>query len=246
MTENLRVAVTGGSGSIGAAIVAELRVRRHQVVVLDLNVSSANGECYPLDVTQIASVNEAFDAVGSIDVLVLAHGITALGAAMNVPTDAVERVIDVNLTGTIRCVARALPTLIERRGRIAVLSSVAGFAPLVHRTAYAASKHGLHGFFDSLRAETAETGLSITMVAPSFVATGIEDRAAFRAHGRDGSWSTTGSVTKAEPLAEMIVDAVLERKRLLLPSRTSKLAYIVSRLAPGGYERLMRKRISND
>ena len=120
---------------------------------------------------------------------------------------------------------------------------MSGFAPLVHRTAYAASKHGLHGYFESLRAELAGTGVSVTLVAPSFVATGIEQRAAFRAEGDAGSWSTTGEVSDADEVAAAVVDGMLRRKRLVLPGRTARLAYAVSRVAPGRYEQMMRRRV---
>ena len=71
---------------------------------------------------------------------------------------AVDRVLSVNLRGAIAVTQAALPGLIDRRGRIAVLSSVSGFAPLVNRTAYSASKHGMHGYFESLRAEVSTPG----------------------------------------------------------------------------------------
>ena len=122
-----------------------------------------------------------------------------------------------------------------------MLSSVSGFAPLVHRTAYAASKHGLHGWFESLAAE--EPAISVTMVAPSFVPTGIEERAAHRAEGSAGEWSTTGEMTAPGELAVAIVEGMLRRKRLVLPSRTARMAWIVSRVAPQLYERMMVRRI---
>jgi short-subunit dehydrogenase len=134
--------------------------------------------------------------------------------------------------------------LVARRGRIAVLSSVSGFAPLVHRTAYAASKHGLHGFFDSLRVETAGTGLSITIACPSFVRTGIEERAAHRAEGTSGAWSTTGRIISPERLAAHVVSGMLARKRIVLPTMTARMAWTVSRLSPRLYDRLMRRRIA--
>jgi short-subunit dehydrogenase len=156
---------------------------------------------------------------------------------------AVDRVLAVNLRGTIAVTQAALPGLVERRGRIAVLSSVSGFAPLVHRTAYAASKHGIHGYFDSLRAELAGAGVSVTIVAPSFVATGIEQRAAFRAPGRDGAWSTTGEVLAPADVAAALVEGMARRRALVLPSRTARAAYVLSRVAPGGYARTMRRRV---
>ena len=83
----------------------------------------------------------------------------------------------------------------------------------------------------------------MTIVAPSFVATGIEQRAAHRAAGRGGDWSTTGEVLSPAEVARAIVDGMAGRRSLVLPSRTAWQAYIVSRVAPPVYARIMRKRV---
>ncbi len=241
---DLRFAVTGAGGGIGRAVCAELRSRGVEVIAFDLTADALAGEAHAVDVTDHAAVARVFGEVGQLDGLVLAHGITALGPLKGVPMEALTQVIDVNLTGTIAVTKAALEGLVARQGRIAVLSSVSGFAPLVHRTGYAASKHGLHGFFDSLRAETAGTGLSITIVCPSFVRTGIEERAAHRVDGPSGAWSTTGGVISPERIAAIIVSGMLARRRLVLPTMTARLAWAVSRLAPRLYDRMMRSRIA--
>lgn len=241
--DGLRIAVTGAAGGIGRAVCAGLRARGAEVVGLDVSAGGSTGEVRALDVTDHTAVAEAFAALGPLDGLVLSHGLTALGPLADVPMAAAARVVDINLIGTIAVTKAALGGLMERRGRIAVLSSVAGFAPLVNRTAYAASKHGLHGFFDSLRVETRNSGLSITLVCPAFVRTGIETRAAHRAEGEAGAWSTTGPVTGPEDLAVALLDGMLSRRRLVLPPGTARTAWVVSRLAPRLFEHLMLRRI---
>jgi short-subunit dehydrogenase len=238
------VLVTGAAGGIGSAIARRLADRGVDVLAADLDPAGAPGTPVVLDVTEHADVEQVVAGLGALDGLVLAHGVTALGPAVDVPMVAVARVVDVNLVGSIAVARAALAGLAARRGRIAVLSSVAGFAPLVHRTAYAASKHGLHGWFDSLRAEVAGSGISVTVVAPSFAATGIESRAAHRSDGAAGDWSTTGEVLSADDVAAAVVDGLDRRRRLVLPSRTARVAWAVSRVAPTTYERLMRRRIS--
>lgn len=230
-----RVLVTGAAGGIGSAVCTLLAERGVDVVAADLA-----GVAVPLDVTDLAAVEDVVAGLGSLDGLVLAHGVTALGPAIDVPMEAVRRVIDVNLLGSVAVARAALPGLVERGGRIAVLSSVAGFAPLVHRTAYAASKHGVEGWFGSLRAEVAP-GVSVTIVSPSFTATGIEDRAAHRSAGDAGDWSTTGEVLSPEAVAHAVVDGMDRRLDRVLPSSTARRAHLVSRLAPKAYERIMRR-----
>ncbi len=244
-----RVLVTGAAGGIGAQICAVLQEQGAHVVAADLRAHDIDAECderYSLDVTDRDAVPAVVGGLGALDGLVLSHGITSLGPAVDTPMAAVDRVLGVNLAGAIAVTHAALPGLLERRGRIAVLSSVSGFAPLVHRTAYSASKHGVHGFFDSLRAELSEQGVSVTVVAPSFVATGIETRAAHRSAGDAGNWSTTGEVLSPREVAEAIVDGMARRRALVLPSRTARVAYTLSRVAPRTYARIMRSRVLDE
>jgi short-subunit dehydrogenase len=73
----------------------------------------------------------------------------------------------VNFYGALHCTQAALPSSLARRGQIVVLSSLTGFAPLLYRSAYNASKHALHGLFDTLRLELDGTGVSVTLPAPA-------------------------------------------------------------------------------
>ncbi len=238
--------MTGAAGGIGRETCRVLHGLGARVVAADLDpagLEDVSDDQVVLDVADDPMITRVVAGLGPLDGLVLSHGVTSLGPALGTPMAAVDRVLAVNLRGTIAVTQAALPGVVERRGRIAVLSSVSGFAPLVHRTAYSASKHGLHGYFDSLRAELADAGVSVTIVAPSFVATGIEQRAAFRAPGRDGAWSTTGEVLVPADVAAALVEGMARRRALVLPSRTARAAYVLSRVAPGGYARTMRRRV---
>lgn len=240
-----RVLVTGAAGGIGRQTCAALERAGAQVIAADQNLERVThaDERICLDVTDHEAVAEVVGGLEPLDGLVLAHGVTSLGPALRTPMSAVQRVLSVNLTGAIAVTQAALPGLIDRRGRIAVLSSVSGFAPLVNRTAYSAAKHGLHGYFDSLRAELVDEGVSVTIVAPAFVGTGIEQRAAFRDDGAGGAWSTTGEVLTPARVAEQLVIGMRRRRSLVLPSRTARQAWAVSRVAPWLYALIMRRRI---
>ena len=234
--------ITGAAGGIGRSLAAAFKGLGAEVVGLD----KVPGETDSLavDITRVSDVEAAIGDMDRIDVLIHAAGITALGPFSETPLDAIDRVLDVNLRGAIVVTKVALTGLAEAQGRIGVLSSVSGFSPLLYRTAYSASKHALHGFFESLRAELSDDGVTVTMICPSFVATGIENRAAYRSDDDSGGWTTTGEVSDPNELADQIVAALESRQRLLLPSRTARLAWAVSRLAPARYEATMRKRIS--
>jgi short-subunit dehydrogenase len=150
----------------------------------------------------------------------------------------------VNFFGAVHCTKAAMDSLMARRGHIAVLSSVAGFSPLATRCGYSASKHALHGFFDSLRPELRASGVRVTLVCPFFVKTDMGDRALGGDGGKPRMPRTqTGTPSDPEWLGEEIHRAVRKGRRLLVPSRGAKLSYLVSRLAPGFYERMMARRI---
>jgi len=179
-----------------------------------------------------------------VDMLINNAGLTQLGLFIETYVEVIRRVMEVNFFGCVNCTKAALDSLVERRGRIAVLSSVAGFSPLATRCAYSASKHALHGFFDSLRPELRPSGVSVTLVCPFFVKTDMGSRALGPDGGKPRMARTqTGIPSDPGWLAEEIYRAVRNRRRLLVPARGAKLSYLVSRLLPGTYERLMARKI---
>ena len=244
---DLRVLVTGAAGGIGTELCRRFAAEGAEVIAIDSDGEALDRlaeeigvVAVELDVTDRRSV-ESHD-FGVVHVLVNNAGVTALGPFSEIDGAAFERVIAVNLIGAATITRAVLGSLQRHHGRIAVLSSVAGFSPLTHRTAYAASKHGLHGLFESLRSEL--SGVSVTMVCPTFVNTGIETRAAARAPGPAGQWSTTGRHLSAVDVSDAVLDGLRRRKRLVLPGATSRMAYVLSRLAPSAYEVLMRRRLT--
>jgi NAD(P)-dependent dehydrogenase (short-subunit alcohol dehydrogenase family) len=242
------VLVTGGAGGIGRAVGEVFAAHGERVIALDVDEDGL-AELGPgiepmvVDITDAEAVDMAFAQIGPVDVVIHSAGTTSLGPFADTPQEAVDRVFELNVRAAILVTRAALPGLRQRQGRIGVLSSVAGFAPLLYRTAYSASKHALHGFFESLRAELVHEGVSITLICPSFVATGIDRRAVHHSAGEAGSWTTTGEVLAPDVLAQRVRTGVMARRRLVLPSRTARAAFLVSRIAPGAYERTMRRRI---
>lgn len=246
----LDVVVTVAAGGIGRALCRRLVADGARVVAIDVDreglASLEEGlgvQAICVDITDREAVRAVLAGIGSIDVLVNNAGVTALGPFQAIDVSAIARVMSVNVFGAANVTRELMDGLIERRGRIAVMSSVAGFAPLVHRTAYSASKHALHGLFESLRAEIAGSGVTVTMVCPAFADTGIEERAVARAEGSAGEWSTTGRHLTADAVAGSLLDGLRQRRRLVLPGRTAKIAYIVSRLAPATFEQIMRRQV---
>jgi NAD(P)-dependent dehydrogenase (short-subunit alcohol dehydrogenase family) len=254
------VVVTGATGGLGAALCRAFAAQGARVVALDRPgspiealVATLGGDAIGIacDVTREDDCVRAMRAVreraGGLDVLVNNAGITHRSAFGRTRPEVIRQVMAVNFFGALHCTHAALPDLIARRGQVVAISSVAGFAPLVARTGYSASKHALHGFFDSLRAELAPQGVDVLLVCPSFVDTGIDRRAL----GGDGGparhpQAIVGGRATPEAVAARIVAAAARRERLLLPSAVAWQAWWLSRLAPALYARVMARRLWNE
>src|SRR3990167_2890736 len=140
---------------------------------------------------------------------------------------------------------QALPSLTASSGQIIVLSSLAGFAPLLYRSAYNASKHALHGLFETLRYELKDSGVNVMLVCPGFTATDLRKNALVG----DGSVApqpplAMGKVASPQDVAEAIYRAALKRKRLLILSNVGWRARVLARFFPRLFERLLLPRPS--
>lgn len=254
------VIVTGAARGIGAALASRFARCGARVAALDRDAEGAAARAAQLeregcaalglacDVTSPeqcqAAVTRVLEAWGRIDVLVNNAGITHLGRVAETELAVLRRVMEVNFFGAVQCTKAALPALLANRGRVVAMSSVAGFAPLATRAGYAASKHALHGFFGSLRAEYAGQGLGVTLVCPSFVRTDI-GASALGARGEaagPGARSGVGREIEPEAAAEAIHRGVEAGRRLVFVGREARLAWWLAQLWPAAYERLMVRR----
>jgi short-subunit dehydrogenase len=154
------------------------------------------------------------------------------------------RVLAVNYLGAVYTTAAALPALKAARGLIVAVASVAGLTGVPERTAYAASKHAMVGFFESLRIELAGSGVDVTIVAPDFVVSELHRRAL----GPDGtplgaSPMQESRIMTSEECARLIVAAMRRRQRLLVTSARGRLARWARLLAPVLVDRLAARAI---
>ena len=253
------VLVSGAAGGLGEALCRRFSHLGANIVALDHDetrlhaLAGALRDAWrvlavPADVTDAAACQQAVASAlaeyGHLDVLVNNAGISHRSLLVDTDPAVIRRVMEVNFFGALHLTHAALPALLAQRGAIVAVSSVAGFAPLVGRTGYCASKHALHGFFDSLRSEVQGAGVDVMLVCPSFIRTGIGAAAS----GGSGApvrtpRVTTGGESRPEDVAAAIADSLVTGRRLLLPDRTARSAWWLSRIAPGLYARIMRRRV---
>ena len=256
------VLITGGCAGIGRALAVRFAQAGARLVLLDLDQAALdslaqhlaehhNAEVLALrcDIAEAAAVRAAValavERFGGIDVLVNNAGVTHRSAFAETDLAVFERIMAVNYFGALHCTQAALPSILARRGQIIVMSSLSGFAPMLNRSAYNASKHALHGRFDTLRMELASSGVNVMLVCPGFTATDI------RKHALVGDGSVisqpipfVGKVSSAQDTAEAIFQAAVRRKRLLVHSNVNWLARLLARLAPRLFERVLVPRLS--
>jgi NAD(P)-dependent dehydrogenase (short-subunit alcohol dehydrogenase family) len=160
------VVVTGGTRGIGAAIAARFEAAGDKVVAI------GRGEC---DVTDEAAVNDLFERLGALDVLVNNAGVATSAPLAKTSLSDWRALMDVNATGAFLCSRAALPRLNEH-GRIVTVASVAGRAGAKYTSAYTASKHAAVGLTRAIAAELAGTTRTANAVCPGYVRTAMTER----------------------------------------------------------------------
>jgi dehydrogenase/reductase SDR family protein 7B len=119
-------------------------------------------------------------------------GVSSRSLAEDMDWEVDERIMLVNYLGPVALTKAVLPGMIESRsGSIVGVSSVQGLVGLPGRTAYSASKHAMHGFFDGLRAEVASRGVSVTLLCPGYVRTALSENAVTADGGKHGEMDET-------------------------------------------------------
>ena len=255
------VIVTGASSGIGRAICLELAPQKPNLVLAardTVRLEEVAAECCakgaePLVVaTDVASeeacrslIERTVERFGGVDVLVANAGRT-MWARLDEMKDLslYEELMRTNYLGAVYPTFYALPHLKKSRGRIVVVSSVAGLTGVPERTGYAATKHALFGFFESLRIELQGTGVTVTLAAPDFVRSEIHRRAI----GADGKPLGTsplreGKVMTADECARRILRAVEKRHRLVITSFRGRFGRWARLVAPGLIDAVARRAI---
>jgi len=235
--QGARLALAARDGARLEEVAAECRRRAGDVLVVPTDVSEP-AQCEHL-------VALAAAAFGRIDTLINNAGISMWARFDELRDLAVlERVMRVNYFGSVYCTYYALPHLKRTRGRIVAVVSLTGKAGVPTRSGYAASKHAMAGFFDSIRIELADHGVGVTTVYPGFVAT----EARRRALGPDGEPLRTSLVREhevmtADACAATILRAAARRKREVVMTARGKVGMWLKLVAPALVDRIAREAI---
>jgi len=225
-SERARLALNARDEQRLADVARSCAARGAETLALAADVSR------PEDCTRLVAQTVA--RFGALDVLVNNAGVTMWSRFDALRDFAVlERLLATNYLGAVYMTAAALPHLKSARGLIVAIASIAGLTGVPERTGYAASKHAMVGFFESLRIELAESGVDVSIVAPDFVVSELHRRAL----GPDGaplghSPMQEPHIMSADDCAALIVAAMRRRQRLLITSARGRLARWARLIAP--------------
>jgi dehydrogenase/reductase SDR family member 7B len=243
--QHKRIWITGASSGIGEALALAFAEQGAHLILSARNEKELNrvaAQCMaagavsalvqPLDLAQADSlaghVQTVLRQTGKIDVLVNNGGISQRSKALETSIEVDRRLMEVNYFGTVALTRAVLPSMLTHQlGHIVTITSLMGVFGAPLRSSYAASKHALHGFFDSLRAELGHTPLKVTLVCPGFVRTNISVNAL------TGDGSQQGTMDDATDKG--LEPAVLARKILHAIEHGQEEAYFGGREVMGVY-----------
>ncbi len=255
------VILTGASTGIGEALAHQLAQQGAWLALAARNAEKLEqvaAECrdhggralvVPTDVTDESQcemlVDQTVAAFGRIDTLINNAGLSMWMKLEDVEDLAsLEYLMRVNFFGSMYCTYYALPHLKRAKGRILAIASVAARTGIPTRTGYAASKHAMVGFFESLRIEVEDDGVSVTIAFPDFVASGMHTRSL----GADGkplghNPLQVDKIMTSEECARLILDGAAQRRRQVVMSNRSRFGQWLKLIAPGQVDKIAKKAI---
>ena len=256
------IIVTGASSGIGLASARQFGSEGAKVVMaarsydalLELAPSVAPPErvlCVRCDVTQEADcralVEAAVERFGRIDVLVNNAGVSMRAMFKDLDLSVIHMLMDVNFWGTVHCTKFALPYLLETKGTVVGVISVAGFSALPARTGYSASKYAVRGFLDTIRMEHLKDGLNVLVFAPGYTSSNVR-KAALTADGSPQGETPLdeGRLMSAEECAKRLSRAIRRRRSQVILSPLGRTTVLAHGLVPRLLDRWTYKFVARE
>ncbi|MBI5689524.1 MAG: SDR family oxidoreductase [Verrucomicrobia bacterium] len=252
-----RVWITGASSGIGEATARAFAAEGAHLILSSRRPAElervrlscdrpADHLVLPLDLTRsdtFPAVADQAQARGPIDILVNNGGVSQRALAVETAPEVERALMEVDYFGTVALTKVVLPGMIARRaGHLVVVSSVMGFVGTPGRSTYAAAKHALHGYFDSLRAEVWRHGILVTLVCPGYVRTAVSANALGprgEQHGRTDATHQTGIA--AEKCAAALLQGVARRRREVYVGGWEVAGIYLQRFCPALFAQVVRR-----
>ena len=256
MFENKIIAITGGSDGIGKALVEQFlkmgatvaTCSRTEEKLSDLKIEFSQKPLFTMvaDVSKEEDcknfIEKTLEKFNRIDVLINNAGISMHALFQDTDLSTLKQVMDINFWGTVYCTKFALESIIENKGTIVGVSSVAGYRGLPGRSGYSASKFAVNGWLEAIRTELLETGVNVMWVCPGFTQSNIRNAALDKdAKPQGESPMEEEKLMTAEECAHHIIKAIEKRKRTLILTFTGKETVYMNKFFPSLTDKLTRK-----
>ena len=250
--------ITGASSGIGEACAYLFNSKGYQVVLSARNLKDLtrvqktcsnhqNAKILPLDLSQPDTatdlVQQAIQLFGKVDILLHNAGISQRSLVTETQLEIDRKLMEVNFFGTVALTKAILPYFIEnKKGHFGVVTSLVGKFATPYRSSYAASKHALHGFFESLRAECSNDGILVTMICPGFIKTQVSVNA-LTGDGTALNQMDDAQANGMEPkeCAAQIFSAILKQKEEVLIGGKEVLGVYIKRFFPSLFTKYIKK-----
>jgi short-subunit dehydrogenase len=244
---NKVVAITGGTEGIGRALVEALIRKGAKVATCGRNhdkLYRLQSEFPSADlhtvVTDVSNENDCrrfvestIKTFGGIDILINNAGISMRALLKETNVDVIRKVMDINFYGTVYCTKYALQSLIERKGTIVGVSSIAGYRGLPGRSGYSASKFAVQGWLEAIKTELMGDGVHVMWVCPGFTTSNIRNAALNKDGSSHGETPMDESkMMSAEECADHILNAIRRKKRTLVLTFTGKRTVFMQKFFP--------------
>lgn len=254
--EGKSVWITGASSGIGEALAYEFAARGARLLLsarrterlerVARSSGARDADVIALDLSKLdelpGKVAHVLKTYGPIDVMVHNAGVGQRSSVLETDFAVDRRMLEINFLGPVALTKALLPSMLARKqGQFVVISSVLGVISAKRRASYAASKHALHGYFNSLRAEVSGEGVSVLLVCPGHVHTEFSQQA-FEGDGRPHGVTDPSSASglSAGETARRIMRALARGDDEVTIAKWENWAVLLNRLAPS----LMRRAIA--
>ena len=261
--KNKVVIITGASSGIGKACTYELARqgativlasrRENELIKIETKLKKEGCDILSVktDVRKIDDckrlINRTVQEYGRIDVLINNAGISMRANFNDLDLSVIKELMDTNFYGAVYCTKFALPYLIKQKGSLIGISSITGLTPLPGRTGYAASKHAMDGFLNTLRLENIKKGLHVLIVHPGFTSSNIR-MAALTKNGKPQRETPRDEerMMSSEKVAQTIAKATLKRENNLILTREGKLVVWLHKNFPNLTDRIIMYEMSKE
>ena len=256
------VIVTGASSGIGLAAARAFGAAGAKVVMAARSLGrmeelapsvaeSGRVLCVKCDVTSEEEckvlIDRTVERFGRIDILVNNAGISMRAMFKDLDLKVIRSLMDVNFYGTVYCTKYALPYLLEARGQVVGVISIAGYSALPARCAYSSSKYAIRGFLDTLRIEHLKDGLNVLVFAPGYTESNVRNAALVADGSPQGKTPLEeGKLMSAERCAQYLLKGLRRRRSEMILTGLGKATVLMHRTFPRLTDKMTYKFIARE